>query len=259
MTDGVLAGRVGIVTGGASGIGRASAEALAAAGASIVVADLDEGSARGVAEGIERSGGRAIAAQVDVGDVHACGRLVAETVAEFGGLHILHANAGIAMPFRGDAFAPDADPDVWDRVIRVNLSGVFYCCHHAIPAMVESGGGSIITTGSSMSTLPLGGLDAYAASKGGVAMLTKSMAVGCGPLGVRVNAIGPGYVDTPMNGVILDVPELKAAFAAGHADGEFQTPEEIGDLVVFLASDASRSLNGALLTCDRGWTSFKRP
>jgi NAD(P)-dependent dehydrogenase (short-subunit alcohol dehydrogenase family) len=259
MTDGVLAGRVAIVTGGASGIGRASAAALAGAGATVVVADLDETGARTVAEDIERDGGRATAMRVDVGDVEDCGRLVTATVAEFGGLHILHANAGIAMPFRGDAFTPDADPEVWDRVIRVNLSGVFYCCHHAIPAMVRSGGGSIITTGSSMSTLPLGGLDAYAASKGGVAMLTKSMAVGCGPLGVRVNAIGPGYVDTPMNGVILDVPELTAAFAAGHADGNLQTPEEIGDLVVFLASDASRSLNGALLTCDRGWTSFKRP
>lgn len=259
MTGGVLDGRVAIVTGGGSGIGRASAEALAGAGATVVVADLDESAARTVADGIGHAGGRATALRVDVGEVDDCGRLVAATVAEFGGLHILHANAGIAMPFRGDAFAPDADPAVWDRVIRVNLSGVFYCCHHAIPAMVESGGGSIITTGSSMSTLPLGGLDAYAASKGGVAMLTKSMAVGCGPLGVRVNAIGPGYVDTPMNGVILDVPELTAAFAAGHADGTFQTPEEIGDLVVFLASDASRSLNGALLTCDRGWTSFKRP
>ena len=110
-----------------------------------------------------------------------------------------------------------------------------------------------------MATLPLGGLDGYAASKGGVAMLTKSMAAGCGPLGIRVNAIGPGYVDTPMNEMIFGNADLAAAFASGHADGKLQTSEEIGDLVVFLASDASRSLNGALITCDRGWTSFKRP
>lgn len=256
---GTLDGRVAIVTGGGSGIGRASCEALARAGASVVVSDIDLASATAVADGIVAGGGVAAAQRCDVAEPDECGALVAHALDTFGGLDVLHANAGIALAFRGDGFAPQIDPADWDRVIRVNLSGVFHCVHHAVPAMAARGGGSIITTASSMSTVPLGGMDAYAASKGGVAMLTKSMAPGCGPLGIRINAIGPGYVETPMNGVILDDPTLTGLFAAGHADGHLQTPDEIGDLVVFLASDASRSLNGALLTCDRGWTSFKRP
>jgi len=109
-----------------------------------------------------------------------------------------------------------------------------------------------------MSTVPLGGLDAYAASKGGVAMLTKSVAAGAGGLGVRVNAICPGYVETPMNAAILGSDDLTEAFANDHATG-FQTPEEIAQTVVFLASDDSTAFTGAVLTCDRGWTSFKRP
>jgi NAD(P)-dependent dehydrogenase (short-subunit alcohol dehydrogenase family) len=124
--------------------------------------------------------------------------------------------------------------------------------------MERSGGGSIVNTASSMAHVPLGGLDGYAASKGGVAQLTKSMAPSCGRRGIRVNAISPGYVDTPMNALIFGNDEVKAAFDAGHASG-LQTPEEIAEVVVFLASDASRSFNGAVLNCDRGWTSFKMP
>jgi 3-oxoacyl-[acyl-carrier protein] reductase len=124
--------------------------------------------------------------------------------------------------------------------------------------MADTGGGSIINTASSMAHLPLGGLDGYAASKGGVALLTRSMAPSCGRLGIRINAISPGYVDTPMNEMIWGSAALKEGFELGHATG-LQTTEEIADVVVFLASDASRSLTGALLTCDRGWTAFKSP
>jgi NAD(P)-dependent dehydrogenase (short-subunit alcohol dehydrogenase family) len=143
-------------------------------------------------------------------------------------------------------------------VIAVNLSGIFHCIRPAIPAMAATGGGSIIATASSMSTVPLGGMDAYAASKAGVVGLVKSASVGAARLNVRINAIAPGYVDTPMNELIWGNDEVKEAFALGHATG-LQTAEEIADIVVFLASDASRSLTGALLTCDRGWTSFKQP
>ncbi len=149
-------------------------------------------------------------------------------------------------------------PDDWDAIIAINLSGTFYCCHYAIPLMQESGGGAIVNTASSMAHLPLGAVDAYAASKGGVAMLTKSMAPSAGRLGIRVNAISPGYVDTPMNALIFGTEAIKDGFELGHASG-LQTPEEIAEVVVFLASDAARSFNGAVLTCDRGWTSFKMP
>ena len=252
-----LDGRIAIVTGAGSGLGRAGALALARAGARVVVSDINNDNGAATAAAINSAQGQARFIAADVGEPAQCEQLVRETVAAYGALHILYNNAGIALPF-DDGFTPRIDPAVWDRVIRVNLSSVFYCSHYAIPEMAKAGGGSIINTASSMAHLPLGGLDGYAASKGGVALLTKSMAPGCGMLNIRVNAISPGYVDTPMNAVIWQSDEMKAAFAKGHATG-LQTPEEIAEVVVFLASDAARSLTGAVLNCDRGWTAFKQP
>ncbi|MFN8017523.1 MAG: SDR family NAD(P)-dependent oxidoreductase [Acidimicrobiales bacterium] len=254
---GVLDGKVALVTGGASGIGKASCEALAAAGAAVVVADLHEDAAASVAAGIEAAGGRASAVAVDVSSAAQCEAMVASAVDAFGALHVVHANAGIAG-MEVDGPTATLTPEQWDRLIAINLSGVFYTCHFALPALEAAGGGSIITTASSMSTTPLGLTDAYAAAKGGVAMLTKSMCLTAGAKGIRVNAIGPGYVDTPMNSMIWAADAVRDGFAQGHATG-LQTPEEIADVVVFLASDASRSLTGALITCDRGWTAFKAP
>jgi len=254
---GDLSGRVAAVTGGGSGLGRAGALALARAGAEVLVSDLDGDSAEATAEAIRALGGRAASRSVDVGDPEAARELAAAAERDHGGLHVLYQSAGVAWPGR-DGFAPEVDTDVWDTVVRINLSGSFYCAKFAIPAMERSGGGSIVNTASSMAHLPLGGLDGYAATKGGVAQLTRSMAVGCGRLGIRVNAISPGYVDTPMNALIWGHEGMKTGFERGHATG-LQTPEEIADLVVFLAGDASRSLTGAVLTCDRGWTAFKQP
>jgi NAD(P)-dependent dehydrogenase (short-subunit alcohol dehydrogenase family) len=252
-----LEGKVAVVTGAGSGLGRASAVALAGAGAAVVVSDVADDAGRETVASIEAAGGTAAYHHADVTAVADCERVIGEAVERYGALHVLHNNAGIALPMV-DGFAPDVDPSVWDRVIATNLSSVFYCCHFAIPAMAESGGGSIVNTASSMAHLPLGGLDAYAASKGGVASLTRSLAPNCGPLGVRVNAISPGYVDTPMNALIWGSDELRAGFERGHASG-LQAPEEIAALVLFLASDESRSLTGAVLNCDRGWTAFKSP
>jgi NAD(P)-dependent dehydrogenase (short-subunit alcohol dehydrogenase family) len=249
--------RVAIVTGGGSGLGRAGALALARAGARVLVSDLDAAAAAETADAIGASGGAARAQQADAGNASDAERMVRTAIDAFGALHILYNNAGIALPGQ-DGFVPAIDPDVWERVIRVNLSSVYYCSKYAIPAIAAAGGGSIINTASSMAHVPLGSIDAYAASKGGVAMLTKSMAVGCGMLNIRVNAISPGYVDTPMNAIIFGSEELRDGFAKGHVTG-LQTPEEIAEIVVFLASDASRSLTGAVLNCDRGWTAFKQP
>jgi len=252
-----LDGKVAIVTGGGSGLGRASAVALAGAGARVIVADVDDDGAAETVATITAGGGEAIVHHADVAVATECEALVAHAVEAFGRVHVLHNNAGVAWPGR-DGFAPDVDPETWDRVIAINLSGTFYCCHFAVPAMAASGGGSIVNTASSMAHLPLGGLDGYAASKGGVALLTKSMAPSAGAHGIRVNAISPGYVDTPMNALIWGNETVKHAFEVGHATG-LQDPDEIAAVVVFLASDASRSLTGAVLTCDRGWTAFKQP
>jgi NAD(P)-dependent dehydrogenase (short-subunit alcohol dehydrogenase family) len=252
-----LQGKVALVTGAGSGLGRAGAVALARAGARVLAGDVNAAGARATAEAIGAAGGVARAHTADAGSAAEAERMVRAAVDAFGALHILYNNAGIALPGQ-DGFVPAIEPEVWERVIRVNLSSVYYCSKYAIPEIAGAGGGAIINTASSMAHLPLGSIDAYAASKGGVAMLTRSMAVGCGMLNIRVNAISPGYVDTPMNAIIFGSDELKAGFAKGHATG-LQTPEEIADLVVFLASDESRSLTGAVLTCDRGWTAFKQP
>jgi NAD(P)-dependent dehydrogenase (short-subunit alcohol dehydrogenase family) len=252
-----LTNKVAIVTGGGSGIGRASALALAKAGAHVLVTDLEQSAAEATAALARNAGAQAMGIAADAGEAADAERAVAAAVEQFGALHIIYNNAGVAL-IGQDGFSADMDPAVWDRVIRINLSSVFYMCHYAIREIAKTGDGSIINAASSMATVPLGGMDAYAASKGGVALLTKSLAASAGKLGIRVNAIGPGYVDTPMNAVIWSSDELKAGFDKGHATG-LQTAEEIADLVVFLASDASRSLTGAMITCDRGWTAFKRP
>jgi NAD(P)-dependent dehydrogenase (short-subunit alcohol dehydrogenase family) len=249
--------RVAIVTGGGSGLGRAGALALAREGAKVFVADVNEAAANETVAQITAGGGVGRAGVADAGSAADAERMVREAVDAFGTLHVLYNNAGIALPF-DDGFTARVEPEVWDRVIRVNLSSVFYCSKYAIPEIAKAGGGAIINTASSMAHLPLGGLDGYAASKGGVAMLTKSMAVGCGPMNIRVNAISPGYVDTPMNAVIWGNEEMKKGFEKGHVMG-LQTPEEIADIVVFLAGDEARSLTGAVLNCDRGWTAFKQP
>jgi NAD(P)-dependent dehydrogenase (short-subunit alcohol dehydrogenase family) len=251
----MLEGRVAVVTGGGSGLGAAACRTLAAAGAAVVVADLVPDGAEAVAQQVAGAGGIATTYLLDVTDAQACDALMQHAVDSHGHLDVLFANAGIALAGQ-DGFIPDVD--VWDRVIDVNLNGVYYCCKAAIPRMAAGGGGSIVCTSSSMAVLPLGGVDAYAASKAGVMGLAKSLAVSCGRLGIRVNSIGPGYVDTPMNAPIWAVDDLRDGFALEHATG-LQTPDEIADLVVFLASDAARSLTGAHLTCDRGWTSFKAP
>jgi NAD(P)-dependent dehydrogenase (short-subunit alcohol dehydrogenase family) len=253
----LLQGQVAVVTGAGSGLGRASSVALAGPGARVVVADVNVDGGRETVGLVADAGGEAVFVEADVADHEACGALMAQAVETFGAIHVLHNNAGVALPL-ADGFTPDVTPEIWDKVISINLSGTFYCAHHAIPHIAEAGGGSIVNTASSMAHLPLGGLDGYASSKGGVMQLTKSMAVGCGPLGIRVNAISPGYVDTPMNALIWGVDDLRDGFALGHVTG-LQTADEIADVVVFLASDHARSLTGAVLNCDRGWTAFKSP
>jgi NAD(P)-dependent dehydrogenase (short-subunit alcohol dehydrogenase family) len=252
-----LQGKVALITGAGSGMGRAASVLFAREGAKVAAIDVTEASAAETARMIKSTGGEAISLRADVSDSEDARAMVEQTVRAFGGLDVLYNNAGIA-PVGRDGFTPAIDEDDWDWVIRVNLTSVFLCCKYAIPVMAGRPGAAIVNTASSMAVLPLGMVDAYAASKAGVAGLTRSLAPGCGQLGIRVNAICPGYVDTPMNSLIFDSETLRDAFARDHAMG-LQPPEEIAAIAVFLASDEASSMTGAVIACDRGWTAFKRP
>jgi len=252
-----LRDKVSVITGAGSGLGRAGALAFAQEGARVVVSDVDSAGGEATVEAIRGAGGEALFVAADAGSRADARRLIDEAVAHFGGIDVLYNNAGVARVGQ-DGFTPNVPEDVWDDVIRVNLTSVFLCCKYAIPHLATRPGASIINTASSMAVLPLGLLDGYAASKSAVAGLTRSMAASCGALGIRVNAMCPGYVDTPMNALIFGDASLREAFSAEHATG-VQPPDDIAQMAVFLASADAVSLTGAVITCDRGWTAFKRP
>jgi NAD(P)-dependent dehydrogenase (short-subunit alcohol dehydrogenase family) len=244
-------GKAVVLTGGASGIGRASAKALAAEGAAIVIGDVDQGGADVAAE-IRDAGGHATFIRMDVSSWDDVAALVRGAVEEQGRLDVIVNNVGVAI---GGSAGEMSEQD-WDRVIDVNLTGVWRGMRLAIPEMLKTGGGSIINVSSVQSLVGFNGWSGYAASKGGINALTQQAAVEYAPKGIRVNAIIPGTILTGMNeGILRDHPDpdgLMAEWTAMHPIGRIGRPEEVAGAVVYLASDESSFVTGMLLRVDGG-------
>jgi NAD(P)-dependent dehydrogenase (short-subunit alcohol dehydrogenase family) len=254
---GRLEGKVAVVTGGGSGIGRAGAAAMAAEGASVVVADIDVERGERVAASIGDAGGQAVAEPVDVTDQVAVEQLVTRTVERFGSLDVLfHTAVDVAFVNNRDGRLTDLDDEVWHRMLDLVLTGTYYCVKHAGRQMISQGGGSIVLTATTDALIGCAGLDAYTAAKGGVVAVTRSFAAGVASDGVRVNAICPSFVSSEPQQVWLENDESRAAVEALHLL-PVPTPEQVAPLVVYLASDESEAMTGTVLPIDSGYMAFK--
>jgi len=240
------AGKVAIVTGAGSGIGEACATLLARRGAKVLVADVRAAPAEAVAAAI---GDAARPHVVDVTDPAACEAMVAAAVETFGRLDVAVNNAGIGGP---QAPTGEYPLDGWAAVIAVNLSGVFYCMRAEISAMPAGGGGSIVNMASILGSVGFAQSVAYVSAKHGVVGMTKTAAVEYARQGLRVNAVGPGFIETPL--LAAASPEIVAGVAGLHPLGRLGRSEEVAELVAFLASDRASNTTGAYYVTDGGYT-----
>ena len=247
-----LQDKVTIITGAGGGMGRVAAQMFAAEGSRIVVAEFNEAAGQETVALVQAAGGQATYVKVDVSKEADAKAMVDHAVSTYGRLDCLYNNAGI-MP-EADHSVTDTDVATWDAVMAVNVRGVFLGCKFAVPAMVASGGGSIINIASFVAILGCSvPQDAYTASKGAVLALTRSLAVQFGPNGIRTNAICPGPVETPLllDWLVKD-EAAKQLRLARNPTGRFGKPEEIVHMAMYLASDESRWTNGASLVVDGG-------
>lgn len=246
-----FSGRVVLVTGAAGGIGLASARAFAAEGARVMLVDRDEAGVAAAANALCDEGAEAAHVAADLGDFSACEAMVAATVHRFGALHVAFNNAGI-----GAALSPsfeDLAVADWDRVLHTNLSAMFYAMKAEVPALVAHGGRAIVNTASITSHVAARGMPAYVASKHGVAGLTRAAALDLIGRGVRVNAVCPGFVRTPMLEGLLALPGLPEQLAAQAPIGRIAEPDEVARAVLFLASDEASYVVGSLMGVDGGF------
>lgn len=249
-----LGGKVAIVTGGASGIGRASAELLARRGAAVVVADIDDAGAGAAADAIIAAGGQAHAVRADLREEAQVAALVAETAARFGGIDLLDNTVSYNEPDQtgADGEVHEMDIAIWNRALEINLRGPMLAAKHCIPEMLKRGGGAIVNISSTAGILALGTVPAYAASKAAVHSLSQSIATAYGRRGIRCNTVAPGFVDTPTTRRMGD--QFFQMTLDSNVLPFLGRPEDIAEAAAFLLSDAARYITGQLLAVDGGQT-----
>jgi NAD(P)-dependent dehydrogenase (short-subunit alcohol dehydrogenase family) len=249
--EGRLAGKVALITGGGSGIGRATARLFAREGARVVVTDLDVAGGEETCRELRAAETETSFVQADVSCAKDVATMIDRVIATYGKLDCAFNNAGIA----GTAFVPIADysEDDWDRVIRINLKGVWLCMKYEVPQMLRSGGGAIVNTASIVGLVGSQMGTAYVASKHGVVGLTRAVALEYAPRNIRVNAVCPSWLSTPMmEPYTRDNPVRQAQFTALHPVGRIGTTEEVAEAVVWLCSDAASFITGHALPVDGG-------
>jgi NAD(P)-dependent dehydrogenase (short-subunit alcohol dehydrogenase family) len=250
---GRLEGKVALVTGGASGIGRATALTFVREGAKLVIADMNADGGQQTVHMIQENGGEATFVQVDVSSATAVEAMISTTVETYGRLDCAHNNAGIGS--RPRVLLHELHEESWDRVLSINLKGVWLCMKYEITQMLKQGGGAIVNTASIMGLVGSWSRSgAYNASKHGVVGLTKTAALEYAQSGIRVNAVCPGYIRTPLiEEALTSNPEMEAQIVARHPVGRMGNPEEIAEAVVWLCSDAASFVTGHTMTVDGGY------
>lgn len=249
-----LVGKVAIVTGGSVGLGRAVAARFAREGASVVAADVNQKDGMALVSQLRAEGLQAAFVQTDVSQECAVKALYDATFAEFGKVDVLYSNAAVLLPER-DLPIHEISLETWDYVMNVNLRGAFLCAKYAVSSMLQDGGGSVIFLGSPTGLVGCApALTAYSTSKAGIMGLTRVMAAAYARDKIRVNAIVPGTMDTPMNTYILSDPAVREKYREAVPIGRLGTPTDIEGIALFLASDESSYCTGGLYMCDGGLT-----
>ena len=245
-----FSGKVALVTGAASGIGRSTALAYAREGGRVVVSDIAEDGGRETVRLIEQSSGEAVFVKADVANPADCEALVKAAIDRFGRLDYACNNAGIGGELNLTA---DYSVEGWQKVIAINLSGVFYCMKYEIPALLNSGGGSIVNMASILGQVGFPAAPAYVAAKHGIVGITKTTALEYAARGVRVNAVGPAFIHTPLLATLEQDQNTLNMLIARHPIGRLGQPEEVAELVIWLSSDNASFVTGAYYAIDGGY------